>query len=134
MMFEKSLILFGDPGSNAVLEKLAARLPVRWSKEAVDVSGETYNPAAHGVSFIYPNPMAPRKYIVVNSGHTFHAADFEKSNAWLFPRLGDIAVQKFEKLPGDAYDEKVVWADFFDSGWKLPSGLAPKASGGVSPH
>ncbi len=125
MMLDKNIILFGDPGSNAVLAKLAARLPVRWSKSAIEVNGEKYDPATYGVSFIYPNPMAPRRYVVVNSGHTFHAADFQKSNAWLFPRLGDIAVQKFEKEEGGGYRETVEWADFFNSSWKLPSGLAP---------
>jgi dienelactone hydrolase len=125
MMLEKNVILFGDPGSNAVLAKLAARLPVRWTKTAIEVNGEKYDPATHGVSFIYPNPLAPRKYVVVNSGHTFHAADFQKSNAWLFPRLGDIAVQRFEKDKAEGYDESVVWADFFNSSWKLPSGLKP---------
>jgi dienelactone hydrolase len=48
MMQEKNLILFGDPGSNAVLAKIAARLPVRWTKESIDVKGEKYDPATHG--------------------------------------------------------------------------------------
>ncbi len=126
MMQEKNLILFGDPGSNAALAKIAARLPVRWTKESIEVKGKKYDPATYGVSFIYPNPMSPRKYVVVNSGHTFHAADFEKSNAWLFPRLGDIAVQKIEKQETGGYDETVEWGDFFNNSWKLPSGLAPK--------
>jgi hypothetical protein len=58
--------------------------------------------------------------VVVNSGHTFHKADFEKSNAWLFPRLGDIAVQRFERRADGGYDETVEWANFFDASWKLP--------------
>jgi len=127
MMHEKNLILFGDPGSNAVLAKIVDRLPVRWTKSTLEVGGQKYDPAIHGVSLIYPNPLAPRKYVVVNSGHTFHAADFENSNAWLFPRLGDIAVQKFEKQEG-GYKETIAWADFFNSSWKLPSGLAPHAA------
>jgi hypothetical protein len=69
----------------------------------------------------------------VNSGHTFHAADFEKSNAWLFPRLGDIAVQKFEKLEAGGYQETIEWADFFNNSWKLPSGVAPKTASRISP-
>jgi dienelactone hydrolase len=126
MMLEKNLILFGDPGSNSVLAKVAPRLPVRWTTTGIGVFGESYETASHGLSMIYPNPMSPRKYVVVNSGHTFHAADFKNSNAWLFPRLGDIAVQKFEKLEAGGYKETIVQADFFDSSWKLPSGLAKK--------
>jgi len=120
MMLEKNLILFGDPGSNSVLAKIAERLPVRWTKTSIEVFGETYDPSTHGVSLIYPNPLSPRRYVVVNSGHTFHAADFEKSNAWLFPRLGDIAIRKFEKLEAGGYKETIQRADFFNSSWKLP--------------
>ena len=120
LMAVKNLILFGDPQSNSVLGRLAPRLPIRWTKGNLEAFGEKYDPATHAVSLIYPNPESPRKYVVVNSGHTFHAADFEKSNAWLFPRLGDIAVQKFSRLPDGGYDETVVRADFFNSSWKLP--------------
>jgi predicted esterase len=128
MLLEKNLILFGDPGSNSILAKIAERLPVRWTKSSIEVFGEKFDPATHGVSFVYPNPMSPRKYVVVNSGHTFHAADFAKSNAWLFPRLGDIAIQRFEKLENGGYQETVERADFFNCLWKLPSGLAPKVA------
>jgi dienelactone hydrolase len=116
----KNLILFGDPGSNLMLGNIAARLPIRWTRSELDVFGEKYDPATHAVSLIYPNPENPRRYVVVNSGHTFHAADFEKSNAWLFPRLGDIAVQRFSRREDGTYEETTIRADFFNSAWKLP--------------
>jgi dienelactone hydrolase len=122
MLLGKNLILFGDPGSNTILAKVAPRLPSTWTKTSIEVFGEKYNPETHGLSLIYPNPLSPRKYVVINSGHTFHATDFENSNAWLFPRLGDVAVQKFEKLDGGGYKESVVKADMFNSYWKLASG------------
>jgi hypothetical protein len=117
----KSLILFGDPGSNSVLGGMLRQLPIRWTKETLEVNGQSYDPATHGVSLIYPNPLNGRRYVVVNSGHTFHTDAFKASNAWLFPRLGDIAVQKFSKKDG-GYDEETVWADIFDSGWKFVKG------------
>jgi dienelactone hydrolase len=119
MLLGKNLILFGDPGSNSMLSKVLPRLPVRWTKSAIDIFDEKYDPQSHGLSMIYPNPLSPRKYVVVNSGHTFHAEDFEKSNAWLFPRLGDVAVQAFEKLETGGYKETVVKADIFNSYWQL---------------
>ncbi len=126
MMLTKNLILFGDPGSNSVLAKVAARLPVRWTATAIGVFGGSYDPASHGLSMIYPNPMSPRKYVVINSGHTFHEADFKNSNAWLFPRLGDIAIQKFEKRETAGYQETIVRADIFNNSWKLPAGESRK--------
>jgi hypothetical protein len=119
MIATKSLILFGDPGSNSVLTNILPKLPVQWTKDTLTVHGTSYDPSRHGVALICPNPLNTQRYVVVNSGHTFHTDSFEKSNAWLFPRLGDIAVQRFEKT-GDAFNEEVVWAGIFNTAWQLP--------------
>ena len=119
MTDEKNLILFGDPGSNSVLKSLLAKLPVKWDEAGFEVNGVHYDSKTHGLSFIFPNPKNPRRYIVINSGHTMHEADFKASNSWLFPRLGDIAVQSFKKTK-TGYDESIVWAEIFNSAWRLP--------------
>ena len=75
---------------------------------------------------IYPNPLNPNRYVVINSGHTFHEPDFKNSNSWLFPRLGDIAVQAFSRNKAGGYDESIKWAGLFDSAWKL---AGPKKDG-----
>ena len=41
---------------------------------------------------IFPNPLNPYKYVVLNTGHTFPSEDYSKTNALLYPRLGDYAV------------------------------------------
>jgi hypothetical protein len=55
---------------------------------------------------------------VINSGHTFHEPQFKASNANLYPRLGDIAVVKFNPMK-DGYSEEPVFADIFNSRWRL---------------
>ncbi|MFP6765975.1 MAG: hypothetical protein VB858_20255, partial [Planctomycetaceae bacterium] len=112
------LILFGDPGSNSVLASVLDRLPVKWSKSGITVGGKTYDPETHGLSLIFPNPLNPGKYVVINSGHTMHEKDFRASNSWLFPKLGDIAVQKIERSDR-GFQEETVWADHFDMHWQL---------------
>lgn len=119
------LILFGDPSSNSVLKKVLPELPIEWTDETITVNGQSYSTADHAVSLIFPNPLNPSKYIVINSGHTFHEADFKNSNSWLFPRLGDIAVQKFTKQDDGSFDEQTVWAANFNSGWRLPNPTEP---------
>ena len=121
----KNLILFGDPGSNSVIAQVVKSVHgVKWTADGLTVNDQAHDPATHGLSLIYPNPMNPRRYIVINSGHTFHMADLKRSNAWLFPRLGDIAVQKFEKN-GDEFTESTAWADIFNGGWRLPEKKSP---------
>ncbi len=116
---DKNLILFGDPSSNSVLAKVVKDLPVTWTKGTLEVGGKKYDPKTQAVSLIFPNPLKLTRYVVINSGHTLHDAEFIGTNALLFPRLGDIAVQSFEPAKS-GFTEKTEWATSFDSKWKLP--------------
>ena len=113
------LVLFGDPGSNAVLSRIVDRLPIQWTKDTLRVGDQEWSAKDHAVSLIFPNPLNPAKYVVLNSGHTFHEQDFRASNAWLFPRLGDIAVQKIGRSPDGSFAEQTVHADLFDAAWRV---------------
>jgi len=94
-------------------------LPVQWTEDEIIVGGKSFAADSHGLSMIYPNPLNPRRYVVINSGHTFHDNDFKASNSWLFPRLGDIAVQKFSRNSDGSYAEEIVWAASFNAHWAL---------------
>ena len=113
------LVLFGDPSSNLLIQKVLPQLPVEWNADQIKIGDRVFDAKTHGLSMIYPNPLNPWKYVVINSGHTFHEKDFRNSNSWLFPRLGDIAVQKFTKNADGGYDEEIVWATNFNAGWGL---------------
>src|SRR5262249_31564155 len=70
-----NLVLWGDPGSNRVLARIADRLPVRWSKDSVSVGTKHWPASKHAPILIYPNPLNPKKYVVLNSGFTFREYD-----------------------------------------------------------
>ncbi|MEZ6031716.1 MAG: prolyl oligopeptidase family serine peptidase [Planctomycetaceae bacterium] len=117
---DNHLILFGDPGSNSVLKRILADLPVEWTSEQIRIGQQQWACDSNGLSLIFPNPLNPAKYVVINSGHTFHEKEFRSTNAMLFPRLGDIAVQSFEELPNQGnFTEQTVWAEVFDANWRL---------------
>ncbi len=118
---DSNLILFGDPGSNAIMARVIEKLPVSWTKHGFEVNGQSYNAETHQLSLIYPNPLNPRRYVVINSGHTMREKDFRASNSWLFPKLGDVAVQKFANGVKDPTKGETVWAEMFDSNWQLPA-------------
>ena len=115
------LVLFGDPSSNSVIRKVLSKLPVTWNDDTFSVGGRSFSTKDHGLSMIYPNPLNSRRYVVLNSGHTYHEPDFKASNSWLFPRLGDIAVQRFVRQDDGSYREEIVWAANFNAGWLLPA-------------
>jgi pimeloyl-ACP methyl ester carboxylesterase len=114
---EKHLVLFGDPGSNGLLSRIAGQLPCEWNAETITFRGETYSTRDHALVLVYPNPLNPRKYVVVNTGMTMRERDFKSSNAWLFPKWGDYAVIRFEKTDDGGYREEVVAAGIFDATW-----------------
>ncbi len=107
----KNLILFGDPGSNALIARILKGLPLSWDRRALELGGRRFDAATRLPALIRPNPLNPERYVVLNSGHTFHAAEFRGTNALLYPRLGDWAV-----LATD--DGSAVQAGFFDESWQ----------------
>jgi hypothetical protein len=115
-----NLVLFGDPGSNPLLAKVVQKLPITWTKDKLVVNGVEYDPKTHVPVLIYPNPLNPSYYVVINSGHTFRAADLKGTNALLYPRLGDWAVLKVAPTEKDPAAAEVVAAGLFDEFWQFP--------------
>jgi pimeloyl-ACP methyl ester carboxylesterase len=111
-----NLVLFGDPGSNLWIRKALPKLPVRWSRSELRMAGGTYPAADHAPVLIQPNPLpgGEGRYLVLNSGHTFHEKELASLNYLLFPRLGDWAVMKLGD--SEAIGEPLK-AGFFNEQW-----------------
>jgi len=107
-----NLILFGDPGSNGLIAKVMASLPVQWTQSEITVGSQTFPSAGRALVLIYPNPLNPERYVVINSGHTFTVDRIAaETESMFFPRLGDYAVVSAN---GD-----VALSGFFDESWRL---------------
>lgn len=116
---ESNLILWGDPGSNSVLKKVIAKLPIRWTATTLTVDGKEY-PAAHTAPvMIFPNPLNPSKYVVLNSGVTFREFS-NSSNALQVANLPDFAVVDISTPPDAKWPGKILAAGFFGEHWESP--------------
>jgi len=111
-----NLILWGDPSSNRLLARIADRLPVRWTSAGLVVNSHTWPADSHVPILIYPNPLNPRKYVVLNSGFTFRE-DANSTNSRQTPRLPDYAVVDVRVPPDSHFPGKIVLAGFFDEEW-----------------
>ncbi len=113
-----NLVLWGDPSSNAVMGKVAPKLPITWSGSEIKAGAKTFPAADHALICIYPNPLNPERYLVLNSSFTFREYDY-LNNARQTPKLPDWAVIDLNQAPNARTPGKIAAADFFGEKWEL---------------
>ena len=113
-----NLILWGDPSSNAVLAKIAGKLPIQWTAAGIHLGKSDFAADHNAVILIYPNPLNPAHYVVLNSGMTFRESS-TISNALQNPRLPDYAIVDLTTPPDKHSPGKIAAAGFFDEHWQL---------------
>jgi dienelactone hydrolase len=113
-----NLVLWGDPGSNKLLARIADKLPIRWTAESISVGNQSYPGASTALIMIYPNPLNAKKYVVLNSGFTFREYDY-LNNARQIPKLPDYALVDTTTPADDRWPGRIVTAGFFGEAWEL---------------
>jgi predicted esterase len=112
-----NLVLWGDAASNKVIARLAAKLPVTWDDKAIAVGSSSFARDGHVLALIYPNPLNPAKYVVINSALTFREAA-DQNNAQQNPKLPDWVVIDLAKDPNASLPGGIAAAGFFDERWQ----------------
>ena len=116
------IVLWGDRSSNRLLARLADRLPVEWGEREIKIGARKFDSASHVPILIYPNPLNPTKYVVLNSGFTFREYDY-LNNARQVPKLPDYAVVDLSVPPSPRAPGAIADAGFFGERWELlPNG------------
>jgi dienelactone hydrolase len=113
-----NLILWGDPASNKLLARILDKLPIRWDAQTLKIGDQSFSANQHAPILIYPNPLNPKRYVVLNSGFTFREADY-LTNARQVPRLPDWAVVDVNVPPGPRLPGRIAAANFFGERWEL---------------
>jgi len=113
-----NLVLWGDPSSNAIMAKVAPKLPITWSGSEIKAGAKTFPAADHALICIYPNPLNPERYVVLNSSFTFREYDY-LNNARQTSKLPDWAVIDLKTPPNSRYPGAIPAADFFGEKWEL---------------
>ena len=111
------MVLWGDPQSNKILARIADRLPVKWTVDGLEVGGKKYDAATHLPILIYPNPLNPKKYVVLNSGFTFREFDY-LNNARQISKLPDWAVIDVTSPADGKRPGRIAAGGFFNENWK----------------
>lgn len=115
-----NLILWGDPASNKLLARIVSQLPIGWDAQNARVGSQVYESGRYVPVFIYPNPLNPKRYIVVNSGFTYREYDY-LNNARQTPKLPDYAIVDTSVKPTSRAPGGIATAGFFDETWQIPA-------------
>ncbi len=110
---ECNLILYGSPDSNAILRKVIKQLPITFDDKSITVAGKQFTIAEDvSVAMIYPNPLNPNRYMVINyigSEKTIEVIADIARNRW----MASADVMVWDK------NSQVVSAGLFDKGWRI---------------
>ena len=115
---KSNLVLWGDPSSNKMIAKIMDKLPIKWDEKSITVGGDTFASGQHMPLLIFPNPLNPSRYVVLNSGITFRENEY-LNNAKQNAKLPDWAIIDVSEPPTSRWPGKVVKADFFDEHWQV---------------
>ena len=118
-----NLILWGDPSSNSLISRISANLPIAWSPAAITAGPRSFPAADHALICIYPNPLNPNRYVVLNSSFTFREYDY-LNNARQTPKLPDWAIVDVRSDVGPRFPGKVALAGFFGERWEVRAAAA----------
>jgi hypothetical protein len=113
-----NLVLWGDPQSNKVLARIAAQLPIQWDAQGVHLGAHNFDAAHHAPVLIFPNPLNPKRYVVLNSGFTYREYDY-LNNARQVPKLPDYAVVDVDQPVTSQRPGGISAAGFFGEHWEL---------------
>ncbi|HET6429802.1 MAG TPA: hypothetical protein VFJ30_15405, partial [Phycisphaerae bacterium] len=101
---ESNLMLYGGPEMNRLTARMAGRLPVKFEKGRFSVGSEVYDKPTHCIAFLHPNPLNPKKYVIVyafNDPAAFARNRFfgmSGGNIWKF-RSGDAVISGIPAEP-----------------------------------
>lgn len=112
------LVLWGDPASNSLIDRLLPLLPIEWTRDIVGFPRRGLSGKDAVLVMVYPNPLNPEKYVVFNSGMTY--AHFgAMSNSRQTPKLPDWALLDVQVgAPQRIQGKGVLAAGFFDEFWQ----------------
>lgn len=113
-----NLVLFGRPEENAVVARIADRLPIRHIDRGYEIGGTEFTGDRLGLWFCYPNPLSPGRMVLCISGHPWGGGFSQVTRAdHRLDLMPDFIV--FD----DTYDADdtncFLAAGFFDSDWQL---------------
>jgi len=117
-----NLILYGSPFTNAVTRRIAPQLPVRITREAYAVGERRYARNGASLLMIYPNPLNPKRYVIVADGEPWGKSLSRNHKLDLVPDF-IVFTQEVDRDGTMFETNQFLCAGYFDQFWRLADRL-----------
>ena len=114
-----NLVLFGRPKTNAILARIAEKLPITIGDDHYQIGDRKFSGENVGFAMVYPNPLNPKKYVVIFSGYPWGE---KRGSNHKYDLLPDFIVFTNEFDPS-VDTNRALCAGFFDTQWQLSEKL-----------
>lgn len=115
------LVLYGSPDSNTVIARIADRLPIAIREDGIEV-GDAFHAGRHlGARFVFPSPLAPGRYVVVQGASRPETVRDGNRLAAFLPDWVVYDARRLPERPRNLPNQRSrhVAAGFFDDAWRL---------------
>jgi len=122
MMQSNHLVLYATPDSHRLLKDMHAKLPIKLSTDGVQLNARTIHGKDLGMRYIFPNPVAPQRYVIVQAGTSTQAV---AAGNRLPDFLPDYVVYDAASLRSRPrlifpYAKRPLESGYFNDMWQLP--------------
>jgi hypothetical protein len=125
LMERRHLVLYGTPDSNAVLGEMRGLLPIEVRGGSMTVGSEPMRGDDLSAVFIFPNPLAPDRYVIVKTGTSMLGLDGVRFAPRYLPDFAVFGPQMRTALDWRTFrDRPVLAGGFFEDDWSLPADRA----------
>jgi dienelactone hydrolase len=110
-----NLIIVGTRSTNALLKRIGDQLPVAMEPGRIRLGGTVHEDSnGMGIAFVYPNPLNPKRYVVVMTSNNFASFLMPVRNLAIG---GWFDIMIWRAVQGHP---QLMWAGYWDKNW-LPS-------------
>ena len=115
---DRNLILCGSPETNTLLARIADKLPLKMRDGTYQIGAHRVPMDGNGVRMIYPNPLSPKRYVLIVHGAPW-APDVEPNHK--LDLLPDFILYSGETVQDGTLfpTNRFHVAGYFDSEWKV---------------
>lgn len=114
-----NLVLYATPGSHSFLSRIEDQLPIRVEADAVVVGTQRFTDKGVGTKFIYPNPLNPKRYVIVQAAPTLEAVRAGHNLPDFLPDYVVYDAKTTRSRPRLLFPSSPPALGYFNQGWQI---------------